>query len=81
MCNYLLHMFFLEYVKTWVGRTTLRQGIALGDKKKNYATPTNEDLGKTTDWSKIVEETELRKADRTVAVNCNIFSNISSGTA
>ena len=27
------------------------------------------------------EETELRKADRTVGVNCNIFSNISSGTA
>ena len=25
--------------------------------------------------------TELRKADRTVWVNCNIFSNISSGTA
>ena len=28
-----------------------------------------------------IEETELRKADRTVGVNCNIFSNISSGTA
>ena len=28
-----------------------------------------------------LEETELRKADRTVGVNCNIFSNISSGTA
>ena len=27
------------------------------------------------------EETELRKADRTVGVNCNIFFNISSGTA
>ena len=27
-----------------------------------------------------LEETELRKADRTVWVNCNIFSNISSGT-
>ena len=26
-------------------------------------------------------ETDLRKADRTVGVNCNIFSNISSGTA
>ena len=26
-----------------------------------------------------LEETELRKADRTVGVNCNIFSNISSG--
>ena len=28
-----------------------------------------------------LEETELRKADRTVGVKCNIFSNISSGTA
>ena len=28
-----------------------------------------------------LEGTELRKADRTVGVNCNIFSNISSGTA
>ena len=26
-------------------------------------------------------ETELRKADRTVGMNCNIFPNISSGTA
>ena len=25
-------------------------------------------------------KTELKKADRTVGVNCNIFSNISSGT-
>ena len=28
-----------------------------------------------------VWKTKLRKADRTVGVNCNIFSNISSGTA
>ena len=28
-----------------------------------------------------LEETELRKADRTVGVNCFIFSNISSGKA
>ena len=28
-----------------------------------------------------LEETELRKADRTVGDNCNTFSNISSGTA
>ena len=27
------------------------------------------------------DDTELRKADRTVGVNCNIFSNISSGMA
>ena len=31
--------------------------------------------------SQRLEETELRKADRTVGVNCNKFSNISSGTA
>ena len=28
-----------------------------------------------------LEESELRKADRTVGVNCNLFFNISSGTA
>ena len=27
------------------------------------------------------ESTELRKADRTIEVNCNIFPNISLGTA
>ena len=30
-----------------------KRGIALGDKKK-YATPTNEDLGQTCTWSKLV---------------------------
>ena len=29
----------------------------------------------------MLEQTELRKADRTVGVNCYIFCNISSGTA
>ena len=32
-------------------------------------------------WKLDVLKTKLRKADRTVGVNCNIFSNISSGTA
>ena len=56
MCNYLLHNFFLENAKTWVGRTTLndrKRGIALRD-KKNYATPTSGDLGQTSNWSKLV---------------------------
>ena len=47
MCSY-LHNFFLENMKTWVDRTTLsgrKWEIALGD-KKNYATPTNENLNK-----------------------------------
>ena len=30
-----------------------KRGIALGD-KKNYTTPTNEDLGQTSNWSKLV---------------------------
>ena len=65
VCNYLLHNLFLENVKTWVGKTTLngrKWGIAFGDKKKNKkknkkkqnATPTNEDLGQTSNWSKLV---------------------------
>ena len=56
MCNYLLHNFVLENAKTWVVRTTLngrKRGIALGD-KKNYATPTNEDLGQASNCSKLV---------------------------
>ena len=56
MCNYLLHNFFLVNVKTWVGRRTLngrKRGMALGD-ETNYATPANEDLGQTSNWSKLV---------------------------
>ena len=56
MCNFLLHNFFLENAKTWVGQTTIngrKRGIALGG-KKNYATSTNEDLGQTSNWSKLV---------------------------
>ena len=46
----------LEHVKTWVGRTTSngrKWGIALRG-QKNYAAPTNEDLGQTSNWSKLV---------------------------
>ena len=32
---------------------TRKRAIALGDKKK-YATPTNEDIGQTSNWSKLV---------------------------
>ena len=56
MCNYLLRNVFLENVNTWVGRTTLngrKRGVACGD-KKNYATPANEDIGQTSNWSKLV---------------------------
>ena len=43
---------FFGNVKTWGnGR---KRGIALGDQKKNYATPANEDLGQTSNWSKLV---------------------------
>ena len=56
MRNYLLHNFFWKTRKHWVGPTRLsgrKGGIALGD-KKNYATPTNEDFGQTSNWSKLV---------------------------
>ena len=46
----------MKNAKTWVGRMTLngrKRGIALGD-EKNYATPTNEDLRQTSNWSKLV---------------------------
>ena len=51
--------FFWNNAKTWVSRTTLngrKRGIAVGDLQKNYATPTNEaeDLGQTSNWSKLV---------------------------
>ena len=52
MCNHLLHNVFLENAKTWVGRTMLnsrKRRIA-----KKYATRTNEDLGQTSNWAKLV---------------------------
>ena len=56
MCNYLLHNFFLKNAKN-LGRSNeakrSKRGRAYGD-KKNYATPTNEDLGQTSNWSKLV---------------------------
>ena len=57
MCNYLLHNFFFGKREN-LGRSNDAHGrkrdIALGDKKENYATPTNEDLGQTSNWSKLV---------------------------
>ena len=55
MCNYLLHNFFGK-------RENLCQSndarlSKMGDSlrgKKNYATPTNEDLGQTSNWSRLV---------------------------
>ena len=38
-------------------------------------------LGGSDQQMQKLEETELRKADRMVGVNCNIFYNISSGMA
>ena len=56
MCNYLLHNFFLKNAKN-LGRSNeakrSKRGRAYGD-KKNYATPTNEDLGQTSNWAKLV---------------------------
>ena len=56
MCNYLLHNFFFGKREN-LGRSNdakrSKTGIALGD-KKSYAMPTNEDLGQTSNWSKLV---------------------------
>ena len=50
MCNYLLHNFFLENTKTWVGPINTKRsktGNSLG-------APTSEDLRQTSNWSKLV---------------------------
>ena len=48
MCNYLLHNFFLENAKIWVGRTTLN------GRKRKSPRPQNQDLGQTIKWSNLV---------------------------
>ena len=57
MCNYLLHNFFLKNAKD-LGRSNeakrSKTGKSLWGQKKKYATPTNEDLGQTSNWSKLV---------------------------
>ena len=69
-------------------------GVARGEFEQNFSKNSNArgvawgDVKLPFDWYimslqtcfSMFEETELRKADRTVGVNCNIFSNISSGT-
>ena len=56
MCNCLLHNFFLKNAKD-LGRSNeakrSKTGKSLWGQKK-YATPTNEDLGQTSNWSKLV---------------------------
>ena len=57
MCKYLLHNFFSENAKAWVGPSRLnarKRGIALGDKKNATPTIANEDLRQTSNWSKLV---------------------------
>ena len=47
----------MENAKTWVGRTTLngrKRGIALGDKNKLRHAHKTDDLGQTSNWSKLV---------------------------
>ena len=55
MCNYLLNNLFLENAKN-LGRSNeakrSKTGNSLRD-KKIYVTPTNEDLGQTSNWSKL----------------------------
>ena len=58
MCKYLLHNFFWKTQKPgWVGPTRLngrKRGIAVGYKKNATPTIVNEDLGQTSNWSKLV---------------------------
>ena len=56
MCNYLLHNFFLENAKN-LGRSNEAKQSKTGNSlrgQKKYATPSNEDLGQTSNWSKLV---------------------------
>ena len=56
MCNYLLHNLFLENAKN-LGRSNEAKRSKTGNNpkgQKNYATPTNEDLGRTSNWPKLV---------------------------
>ena len=56
MCNYFLHNFFLENAKN-LGRSNEAKQSKTGNslrEQKNYATPSNEDLGQTSNWSKLV---------------------------
>ena len=56
MCNYLLHNVFLENAKN-LGQSNEAKRSKTGKSlrgQKNYATPTNEDLGQTSNWSKLV---------------------------
>ena len=62
-------LYILEHFKLY----KVRKGQRTNQKYRNL-------IGSDQQMQKL-EETELRKADRTVGVNCNIFSNISSGTA
>ena len=58
MCKYLLHNFFFKAKS--LGRSIeakrSKTGNSLGGQKKKSATPTiaNEDLGQTSNWSKLV---------------------------
>ena len=56
MCNYLLHSLCLEKSKN-LGRSNEAKRSKMGNSlrgQKNYATPTNEDLGQKSNWSKLV---------------------------
>ena len=56
MCSYLLHNLFWKTRKPGSVDDSKRSktGNSLRGEKKNYATPTNEELGQTSNWSKLV---------------------------
>ena len=56
--------YFNEHFKLWKVRKGRRTKVPVGSDQQMQK----------------LEKTELRKADRTVGVNCNIFSNIFSAS-
>ena len=57
MCSYLLHNLFWKTRKPGSVDDSIKRsktGNSLRGEKKNYATPTNEELGQTSNWSKLV---------------------------
>ena len=60
---------------------SLTNRSSLNRSSVNHSLPENMQIFNRSSRQMDIEETELRKADHTVEVNCNIFANISSGTA
>ena len=71
--HHLHHLLAFMWIKIFENTFNSREGQRTNQKYRNL-------VGSDQQMQRL-EETGLRKADRTVGVNCNIFSNISSGMA